>query len=137
MKSSLRNYGFFAIAVIAFTFAFSTVTLANDENGKSAHMTELTFIGNIENQPVFQLNLNTSEEDEFIVTFRDEAGNVLYTDKFKGSNLVKKFLLKPEGVDIDASLNVVVKSKNHNTSDVYTISRNHNYVEETVINKIK
>jgi hypothetical protein len=123
------------IALIALTVGFTTVTLANDE-GKTRNITELKFIGNLENQPVFQLNLNNTEEDEFIVTFRDEAGNVLYTDKFKGANITKKFLLKSEEFG-DAALHVVVKSKKNSTSDLYIINRSHTYVEETVVNKIR
>src|SRR5262245_26709709 len=96
MKKAMRNYGMFAIALLALTFAFSTVTLANDEEGKNNHVTELKFIGNVENHPVFQLNLTNNDEDEFTVIFRDEYGNVLYTDKFKGANLSKKFMLKSD-----------------------------------------
>ncbi|THU41299.1 hypothetical protein FAM09_04100 [Niastella caeni] len=123
------------IALIALTVGFSTITLANDE-GKPNNITELKFIGNMENQPVFQLNLTNAEEDEITVTFRDEVGNVLYTDKFKGANISKKFLLKSEDFG-NAALHVVVKSKKNNTSEVYTINRSHTYVEETVVNKIK
>lgn len=133
---AMRNFGIFTIALVAFTLAFSNVTLANDE-GKKTHVTELKFIGNLENQPVFQLNLNNTDEDEeFTVIFRDEYGNVLYTDKFKGANITKRFMLKSEDFG-DASLNVVVKAKKTNTTEVYTINRSHSYIEETVVNKIK
>jgi len=123
------------IALIAVTLGFSTVTLANDE-GKTKNITELKFIGNMENQPVFQLNLTNTEEDEFTVTFRDEAGNILYTDKFKGANINKKFMLKSEEFG-DAALHVIVKSKKNGSTDLYTINRSHSYVEETVVNKIR
>jgi hypothetical protein len=123
------------IALIAVTLGFSTVTLANDE-GKTKNITEFKFIGNMENQPVFQLNLTNTEEDEFTVTFRDEAGNILYTDKFKGANITKKFMLKSEEFG-DAALHVIVKSKKNGSSDLYIINRSHTYVEETVVNKIK
>lgn len=123
------------IALIAFTLGFTTVTLANDE-GKTKNTTELKFIGNMENQPVFQLNLANTQEDEFTVTFRDETGNVLYTDKFKGANITKKFMLKSEDFG-DAALHVTVKSKKNNSSEVYIINRSHTYVEETVVNKIR
>jgi hypothetical protein len=136
MKKAMRNYGIFTIVLLACTLVFSTATLANDEAGKPSHSTELKFIGNVENQPVFELNLTNTEEDEFTVTFRDENGNLLYTDKFKGANLTKKFLLKADDLT-DAVLNVVVKSKKGNTSDVYVINRSHSYVTETVVNKIK
>ena len=135
MKKATRNYGIIIIALIALTVGFSTVTLANDE-GKPTHTTELKFIGNKENQPVFQLNLNNSIEDEYTVIFRDEYGNILYTEKFKGANFSKKFLLKSEDFG-DATLNVIVKAKNANTTEVYSINRSHSYVEETVVNKVK
>jgi hypothetical protein len=135
MKKAMRNYGITIITLIALTVGFSTVTLANDE-GKPNHTTELKFIGNMENQPVFQLNLVNTEDDEISVTFRDDAGNVLYSDKFKGANITKKFMLKSEDFG-DAALHVVVKSKKNNSTDVYTINRSHTYVEETIVNKIK
>ena len=135
MKKAMRNYGMFVIALLALTVGLSTVTLAND-GGKTTPGTELKLIGKMENQPVFQLNLANAEEDEFTVTFRDEYGNVLYTDKFTGVNISKKFVLKTDDAG-DAQLNVVVKSKKNNTTDVYTINKSTSYVEETVVNKIK
>jgi len=135
MKKAMRIYGMFVIALLALTVGLSTVTLANDGD-KTTPATELKLIGKMENQPVFQLNLANAEEDEFTVTFRDEYGNVLYTDKFTGVNISKKFVLKTDDAG-DAQLNVVVKSKKNNTTDVYTINKSTSYVEETVVNKIK
>ena len=134
MKKAMRNYGFIAIALIALTFAFSNTAVANEE-GPKKHVTELKFIGNKENQPVFELNLTSTVEDEYTVTFRDEFGNVLYTEKFKGAGITKKFMLKTEDFG-DAALNVVVKSKINGTTEVYSINRSHTYVEETVVNKV-
>jgi len=135
MKKAMRIYGMFVIALLALTVGLSTVTLANDGD-KTTPATELKLIGKMENQPVFQLNLANAEEDEFTVTFRDEYGNVLYTDKFTGVNISKKFVLKTEDAG-DAQLNVVVKSKKTNSTEVYTINKSTSYVEETVVNKIK
>jgi hypothetical protein len=135
MKKAMRNYGFIAIALIALTFAFSNTAVANEE-GPTKHVTELKFIGNKENQPVFELNLTSSVEDEYTVTFRDEYGNVLFTEKFKGAGISKKFMLKTEDFG-DAALNVIVKSKKNGTTEVYSINRSHTYVEETVVNKMK
>jgi hypothetical protein len=133
MKKATMN---FVLALITLTLGFSTVTRANDE-GKNHNITELKFIGNVENKPVFQLSLNNDGDDEIIVTFRDEAGNVLYSDKFKGANLSKKFMLKPEDFGGDVQVNVVVKSKKNNSTEVYSINRSHSYVDETIVNKLK
>ena len=132
---TLKNFGIMAIALVAFTLAFSTATLANDEGGKN-NVTELKFIGNLENQPVFQLSLNGAEEDEYSITFRDEYGNILYADKVKGDNITKKFLLKAEEIG-DATVNVVVRAKKTGKVEVYSINRSHSYVEETVVAKVK
>lgn len=131
----MKKYGIIAIALVALTVGLSTATLANDEGGKNT-VTELKFIGNLENQPVFQLSLSGAEEDEYSIIFRDETGNVLYADKVKGANITKKFMLKAEEIG-DATLNVVVKSKKTGKTEVYSINRSHSYVEETVVNKVK
>ncbi len=135
MKTDSRNFGKLAIVALAFTLAFSTPTMANDGE-KGDHKTELKFIGNLENQPVFELNMANNEEDEYTVIFRDEFGNVVYSDKFKGTGLTKKFMLKSDDFG-DTALNVTVKSKKGNTTEVYSINRSHSYVEETLVNKIK
>ena len=133
MKTDSRRK--LAIVALAFTLAFSTPTLANDGGEKENPNTEFKFIGNVEDQPVFELNLGDNE-DEYTVIFRDEIGNILYIDKFKGANGSKKFLLKSDEL-VDETLNVVVKSKKNNTTAVYKINRSASYVEETVINKVK
>ena len=135
MKTDSGNYGKLAIVALVVTLAFITPALAND-GGKDDHKTELKFIGNMENQPVFELNLTNKEEDEYTVVFRDEYGNVLYNEKFKGAGVTKKFLLKSEEFG-DAALNVTVKSKKGNTTEVYSINKSHSYVQETQVSKVK
>ncbi|AXY77767.1 hypothetical protein D3H65_28950 [Paraflavitalea soli] len=136
MKTIMRNYGILAIALVAFTLSFSTSALANNEKEKIASAIELKFIGHYENQPVFQLNLNNKEEDEFTITFRDDFGNVLYSGKVKGTSISKKFMLNIEEIG-DNVLSVEVKAKKNNQAEVYKINRNRSYVEETVVSKIK
>ncbi|OQP40935.1 hypothetical protein A4H97_15125 [Niastella yeongjuensis] len=136
MKTDLRNFSKLAIVAIALTLAFTTTALANGGDKGNPATTQLKFVGNIENQPVFELNL-INNDDEYTVTFRDNLGNVLYKNKFKGaSGVTKKFLLQSEEFS-DVNLNVVITSKKTNISEVYTIFSNQDMVEETVINKIK
>src|ERR1044072_9578463 len=117
MKIDSINFGKLTIAALSLTLAFTSPVAAN-EGGKDNPKTELKFIGNMENQPVFELNLANKVEDEYTVTLRDEYCNVLFTDKFKGAGLTKKFMLRSEDFG-DAALNVTVKSKNANTTEVY------------------
>src|SRR5687767_290605 len=136
MTIKMRNYGMMLMAVLAFTLTFSTTTLANGEKNPKSSSIELKFIGHYENQPVFQLNLNNIEEDEFSITFRDDYGNVLYSGKVKGSNISKKFMLNTEEIG-DNVLSVEVKAKKNDKAEVYQINRSRSYTEETVVNKVK
>src|SRR4051812_17825524 len=111
MKTELRNFSKLAIVALALTLAFTTTVLANGGEKEKPATTSFKFIGNINNQPVFELNL-FNIDDEYTVTFRDEAGNVLYNSTFKGAaNSTKKFLLKTTDIsDVDENLNVIIKS---------------------------
>jgi hypothetical protein len=132
----MKNYKTIAVALFAALSIASTTTVMATEGTKTTKSgIELKFIGNNENQPVFQLNVNNTEDDEYIVTFRDEQNNVLYAGKLKGINISKNFQLNTEESG-DNAMNVEVRSKKTNKSEVYKINRTHSYTEEIVVNKL-
>jgi hypothetical protein len=120
--------------------ALSSVSvLANDEvknTSKNIPGLDFRYIGNKENQPVFLLNLVNAEEDEYTISFRDKSGNVLYSDRFKGTNISKRFLLNTDEIGSN-ELNVEIKSKKNNQVQLYRIGTTQSVVTETVVNKIK
>ena len=132
MKNVMKN--FLAIALFAVLSVASTKVMAN-EDVKAKSGIDLKFIGNLENQPVFQLNVNNTEDDEYVVTFRDEQNNVLYAGKLKGSNITKNFQLNAEDGG-DNTMSVEVKSKKTNKTEVYKINRTHSFTEEIVVAKL-
>lgn len=130
----MKNYKLIAIALFAaFSFATTGKALANgDVKPKSG--IELRFIGNIENQPVFQLSVNGTEEDEYFVTFRDEQNNVVYTGKLKGASFNKNFQLSNEASE--NAMSVEVRSKKTGKAEVYQINKTRSVTEEIVVNKL-
>ena len=136
MKNVKMNYRVMAFALLmAFSVAFSTSTLANDGN-KNSPSIEIKFLGNSNNQPVFQLNLISAEKDEYTITIRDEAGYVLYSDVAKGDNITRKFRLSPETL-VGNPLTVEIRSKSTKEVQVYEIGSTQKVVTETTVNKIK
>ena len=129
----MKNYKTLAIALFA-VLSVAT-TFANDGSKATKSGIELKFIGNVESQPVFQLNVNNTEDDEYFVTFRDEQNNVLYSGKLKGTNITKNFQLSNED-GIENTMSVEVKSRKSNKSEVYKINRTRSFTEEIVVNKI-
>ena len=117
-----------------FVLSLNLTASATDEDKKPS-ATELKVISNANEAPVFQLDLNNKEVEEFYVTIKDNLGNTLYADKIKGSNISKKFKLNTDGMS-DESIRVEVRSKKTNKSEVYTINRSSKLIQETVVNKL-
>jgi len=132
----MKNYKTLAIALFAaLTVASTSNVMANNGDAKAKSGIDLKFIGNVESQPVFQLNVNNTEEDEYVVTFRDEQNNVLYSGKLKGINITKNFQLSTDEIG-DNTMSVEVRSRKTNKSEVYKINRTQSFTEEIVVNKL-
>jgi hypothetical protein len=137
MKNVMKNYKTLAIALFAaLSVASTSNVMANEEVKPKSSVIDLKFIGNIENQPVFQLNVNNTENDEYIVTFRDDQNNVLYSGKLKGTNITKNFQLSSEDGGDANTMSVEVRSKKTSKSEVYKINRTRSFTEEIVVNKL-
>jgi hypothetical protein len=131
----MKTYKTTAIALFALLTIVSTGNVMANESKKSANGIELRYVGNNENQPVFQLNVNNADEDEFLVTFRDEQNNVLYSGKLKGVNISKNFQLDTDTIG-DNVMSVEVKSRKSNKSEVYKINRTHSFTEDISVSKL-
>ena len=117
-----------------FVLSLSLTASATDDDKKTSSI-EVKLISNVDESPVFQLDLNNKEVEEFYVTIKDNLGNTLYADKVKGTQITRKFKLNPEGMN-DESIRIEVRSKKTNKSEVYTINRSSKFVQETVVSKL-
>jgi hypothetical protein len=131
MKTKIRNYGTIALA-LAFSF-IATVSWATDGRNDTPAVS-LKYLGVVQNQPMFQLDLNSTEETEFYVSIKDQYGQVFYTEKIKAKNFTRNFRLDTESFE-DTVLKVEVRDGNKKP-EVFTINRNTRYYEETSISKL-
>ena len=126
-----KNYVTIAL-FMAFSF-IATAVSAND-GAKDTPGTELKYLGIINNQPIFQLNLNSDKEEYFVISVKDQFGETLYSEKVKTKTFTRNFRLDTENLE-DAILRVEVRSGNKKP-EVFTINRNTRFYEETSINKL-
>ena len=131
MKSKIKNYGTIALFV-AFSL-MATVSWANDGRNDTPAVS-LKYIGLVQNQPMFQLDLNSVEETDFYVSIKDQDGRVIYNEKIKAKTFTRNFRLDTESLD-DAILKVEVRDGNKKP-EVFTINRTTRYYEETSISKL-
>ena len=137
MKKIFKNSRLIAIAFFTvFTGAAASPAMAN--NGKDLPV-ELKFVGSINNQTIFQLNISGTDLDmqnDYTLFIRDEYGNNVYRENIKGENFTKKFLLNTDEIG-DDTLQFEIMSKKSKKSVVYEVNRNTRSVEEVVINEVK
>ncbi|MGB8192521.1 MAG: hypothetical protein WCF67_11410 [Chitinophagaceae bacterium] len=138
MKNAITKTRNIAIA-LCLLLASSTAVLANNDKNdknKDASPVEFRFIGNVQQQPVYQLDINKADDSEYTISFTDNFGITLYSGIIRNGNLSQKFMINAEEVG-DETLTVTITSRKNNQSYVYTIKRSQSMIEENVVKKVK
>lgn len=132
MKTVIMNYKKIAIALATvFTLGLSSAAFAANEAPA-----ELKFLGKQQEQPLFQLNLNNSDNNSYIVTVKDGQGNILFTEKLAGENISRTYKLNTEDLEmISGTTFEVTNTKTKNTS-VYKIKNNVKVVTDVEVAKL-
>ena len=85
---------------------------------------EVRFIGNSDNLPVFQLELNNKENSQYIITIRNGERKILLSEKLNGTKILRRYKLNTEEPDrIEGTTFEVINKKTKETT-VYTIRGN-------------
>ena len=114
MKKVMNKYRMMAIAAATiFTLGISNATFAN--SGPKESPSELKYLGSFTNLPVFQLNLNNTEVNSYVITIKDSYNNILYTEKVKGINISRRYKLSAEEVDLIGGTTFEVFNKKTNS----------------------
>ena len=95
---------------------------------------ELKMIGRLDNQPVFQLSLNNTTNEKYIVVVKDEFGAILYQENVSGVNIKRKYQLNTEELGFVGITIEIINSKDTKPA-VFTIENSTRVVEETLIVK--
>lgn len=136
MKKIFSNNRIIAIAFLT-VFSVALAPTATATEKKPSVPAELVFVGNIKNQPVFQLNISgNAQQNEFTIIINDEAGNSLYRENIKGEIFTKKFLLNTDEIG-DNTLRFEIFCKKTKQSVSYEVNRNSRFVQEMAITEVK
>jgi hypothetical protein len=136
MKKAMKNSRFVAIVLATvLSFGFVQATLANGNKVITMDPVELKFIGNINEQPVFQLNLNNVNDEDFVITVRDASNTILYTEKVKGKEISRKYRFNTDEVDM-SGLSFQVTSRTTNKTAVYKVVNKTSFVQEISVKEV-
>ena len=137
MKKIIMNNRSMAIALLTlFTVAFSPVVNATE---KPAIPAEIKFVGKVQNNPVFELTVpGAGVQEEYIISVRDEFGNVLHVETIKAAGFTKKFMLSLDenNDDTNYSIQFVISTRSNKKPALYNVINNNRYVEDVVVTKL-
>ena len=123
-----------AIAAV-FSTAFTTPVIAMDNDTDPG--VEVKYLGFRERNPVFQININKAETENFVITIRDVSGTVLFSEKLTGKSISRNYRIDTMDEIEKGGLRFEVKSVRNNTTDIYIAGVDENIRREMAVNKIQ
>ncbi len=135
MKQAIKStkmitMGLFTFCAMGLTNATFAAPAVNDP-------IEFKFIGKVNDQPVFQLNLDDKKGEEFFISIKDENNFLLYSEKLKvtDSLFTRNYRLAVDAADMNAAgfgVKVEVTSAKTHKKEVYKIT-SHTTVRENIV----
>ena len=125
--NTLTRSAFVLLAV--FTMSFTTNT---GNPNKSENPAELKYIGSVNQQPQFQLDLNNTESDEFQIVIRNKNSEVIFKERVKGANISRKYRLNLDEYNF-TGVTFEVVSKTTKSRVAYTVNETSRLVQDVSI----
>jgi hypothetical protein len=135
MKKVMNIKTAIIIAIAIFSTAFTTPVIVVEKNTDPG--VEVRYLGFRERNPVFQININKAETENFVITIRDVSGTVLFSEKLTGKNISRNYRIDTMDEIEKGGLRFEVKSVRNNTTEVYIAGVDENIRREMAVNKIQ
>ncbi len=108
---------------------------ATDKVSEKATTYKLRYVGKLQEQPIFQLDIENLQKEEVYICLKDEAGYVLYSQKFSERNFTKRFQFGSDET-LTKKIKMTLISKSSRQTQIFTISNVQNLVERVVVTKV-
>ena len=123
------------IAIIAvFSAAFTNPAMANAK--VDPPITEVKYVGSVEDSPVFELTLKNYQEDNYFITIRDAAGTIIFSEKLTGANISRKYRIDTEEQLSEGGLRFEVRSMKTRKLETYIAGFTENVTREIAVTKL-
>ena len=131
--STVRNI--LTSAILASVLIISTSAKASDKKIEDISPVEVKYLGQLNDQPLFQINVDNNQKEEMFVNLEDENGNILYSGKFSTSKFSRKFQFS--SLDLDGTkIKLSINSNSVKKSEVFEINNETKVVTEVVVTKV-
>lgn len=144
MKQSflkLAGKKFITVAFISASVLFASFTTnaasVNTSNIEilSNENPSVQFTGSTEDALLFKVHINNKNADDFTLTIKNEAGNVLFSKTFNDVNFDKQIKIL-KGEETGGRYFFTITSSNKDLEETYAISSAVRTIDDVVINKL-
>lgn len=95
----------------------------------------IKYIGSLDGQPVFGVQLDNVNNSVYHLTIKDDAGDILYSEKIKGKEFSKKF--KFESADRqNIKLTFIVDGKEGSQSQEFQVNTSTKVLNDVVVTSL-
>ncbi|MFT3904165.1 MAG: hypothetical protein QM727_13400 [Niabella sp.] len=125
-----------AIAVVATVASLVSVNANASYGPLDLNKEKVVYLGNLNELPVFQLSLDNAENATYLISIKDDEGQIIYSEKVNGKNIVRNYQF--EDAPLDAySLTFEVNNLNTKAKNVYKVNKAKKVLDEVAVSKIK
>lgn len=140
VSNNVRSFLKSTITTAAFAFmliagSIPSVAQTAEKNAETEIPVKVTYLGKVNFQPVFQIDIDNRKANDLYVTMKDEDGTLLYADRFNNLVFSKKFRFDTEDA---GSMNVTLSltSKKEKKTQVLKFSNVFTTVEDVVVTRV-
>ena len=95
----------------------------------------IKYIGKVDAQPVYEVNIDNLQGEDIYLTLRDESGSLLYSDTFKDKKFSKRFLFNVADAS-DMKITLGLTSKSEKKSQILQFTNVTKTYEDVVVTKV-
>lgn len=133
LSSTIKNI--LSSTILATVLMFSASAFAADKKLEIVSPVEIKYLGQLNDQPLFQINIDNQQQENVYVNLEDENGNILYSDKFNEARFSKKFQFDYSHFG-GTKLRLSLTSNSFKKKQVFEINNQTKVVTEVVVTKI-
>ena len=122
-----------SVILASVLLCISPLVHAADGTKPLASTVVVTYVGSIENQPVFQIDYDNKDQAVFVLTIKDSDGNTLYVEKSKDKAFTKKFRYQGEE---NVKLTFILSTPTEKLSQTFEVNTNTRVVQDVVVTKL-
>ena len=130
-----KNRAAIIALVAAISTAFANPVMATGKADPPA--VQVKYLGFQESNPVFEIILNNPQSDNYLITIRDETGQILFSEKLAGKSISRKYRIDTEEEIAEGTLLFEVRSAATKKTEVYAVGVTEIIKRDVAINKVQ